>query len=323
VKRDLVGYGERPPVVPWPGGARVAVSVALNYEEGAESSIALGDPADEDVIVFGTWSSRSDRRNLMKESFFEYGSRAGIWRLLAIVEEAGVPATIFACGMALERNPLVAEAIVRAGHEICSHGYRWRGMIGLTPEEERAEIRRAVAAIESVAGVRPVGWYSRDGITEVTRDILVDEGFLYDSNAYNDDLPYTVAAGGGRHLIIPYASDTNDGRYWGQAGLATADDFFSVLRDTLEMLLIEGEDVPKMMSVGVHARIGGRPGIAIGIRRFLQWAAAREGVWFATREQIARWWLEHAPALDAEPSEASAATDSFAPRAPRGDGGAR
>lgn len=294
-----MGYGEFPPVVAWPGGARVAVSIALNYEEGAESSIARGDAVDEDVSVFGGWSSPPERRSMMKESFFEYGSRVGVWRLLGIVQEFDVPATVFACGMALEGNPAAAEAMLKAGHEIACHGYRWRGTVGMSEEEERAEIRLGLDAIEQATGVRPVGWYVRDGITERTRDILVEQGVLYDSNAYCDDLPYFVEAGGGHHLVVPYAGDTNDARFWGQGSLSTADEFAAVLRDTLDMLLIEGESVPKMMSVGLHMRIGGRPGVAIGLRRFLQYALGREGVWFATREQIARWWIANAPRPDA------------------------
>lgn len=293
--RDLVGYGEFPPVVPWPGGAKVAVSIALNYEEGAESSIARGDEVDEDVAVFGGWSSPPERRSMMKESFFEYGSRVGIWRMMHILREFAVPATVFACGMALERNPAAASAMVRNGYEIACHGYRWRGTVGMSEEEERAEIRRGLASIETATGVRPVGWYVRDGITERTRDLLVEEGVLYDSNAYCDDLPYFVAAGGRHHLVVPYAGDTNDARFWGQGSLSTADEFEAVLRDSLDMLLLEGETTPKMMSVGLHMRIGGRPGIAIALRRFLQYALAQEGVWFATREQIARWWLANGP----------------------------
>lgn len=293
--RDLVGYGEDPPAVSWPGGARVAVSVALNYEEGAERSIAAGDEVEEDVRVFGTWSAPTDQRSQMRESFFEYGSRVGIWRLLGILAEAEVPATVFACGQALERNPQVAAALARSGHEICSHGYRWRGLVGMDAAEQLAEIRRSVRAIEATTGTAPVGWYCRDGITEGTRDLLAAEGFLYDSNSYADDLPYFVATSGGRHLVVPYASDTNDARFWGEAGFATAADFSTVLLDSLDLLLEEGETVPKMMSVGLHMRIGGRPAIAIALQRFLEAALARDGVWFATREQIARWWIEHAP----------------------------
>lgn len=294
-ERDLIGYGEIPPAVQWPGGAKVAVSIALNYEEGAESSIALGDDFDEDIAVFGGWSSPPERRSMMKESFFEYGSRAGIWRLLNILKEFDVQSTVFACGLALERNPEAAKAMVRDGHEVACHGYRWRGTIGMDFDEELADIRRCISSIENTTGVRPVGFYLRDGITERTREILVNEGFLYDSNSYSDDLPYFVPAGGKQHLIVPYAGDTNDGRFWGSGSLATADDFLTVLKDSLDMLIIEGKTVPKMMSVGIHTRIGGRPGVAIALRRFIEYALVQEGVWLATRAQIAEWWIDHAP----------------------------
>ncbi|AMM34467.1 Chitin deacetylase [Sinomonas atrocyanea] len=293
--RDLIGYGENPPAVGWPGGAKVAVSLVVNYEEGAERSIAAGDAAEEDIVIFGGWSSDPSRRNLMKESFFEYGTRVGIWRYLAMLREYKVPATFMACGEALEKNPEAARAIARDGHEICGHGYRWRGMVGMSPDEERAEIRACKAAIEATAGVTPVGWYVREDITENTRAILAEEGFLYDSNSYADDLPYFVPAGEARHLVVPYSGDTNDARFWGPGSLATGEDLFTVLKDTLDCLAAEGGTVPKMMSVGIHLRIGGRPSVAAGVRRFLEYALGLDGVWFATREEIARWWLEHAP----------------------------
>lgn len=298
--RDFTGYGENPPVIRWPGGAKVAVSLVINYEEGAESSIAAGDARDEDVSVFGGWSADPSRRSLMKESFFEYGSRVGIWRYLGMLREYALPATFMACGAALEKNPEAARAIVRDGHEICAHGYKWRGTVGMTPAEEEAEIRASVAAIQATAGITPVGWYVREGITENTREILAREGFLYDSNSYSDDLPYLVQAGEASHLVVPYAGDTNDGRFWGTGSLGTGEDFYSVLKDSLDCLLLEGETVPKMMSVGVHLRIGGRPGVALGVRRFIEYALNQGNVWFATREEIARWWLEHSPAVPAE-----------------------
>lgn len=293
--RDLIGYGEHPPVVEWPNGSKVAISVAINYEEGAERSIEAGDEQDEDISIFGGWSADPARRSLMKESFFEYGSRVGIWRYLGMLREFQVPATFMACGLAFERNPEAALAIARDGHEICAHGYKWQGTVGMTPAEERAEIRACVAAIEATSGVRPVGWYAREGITESTRAILVEEGFLYDSNSYSDDIPYFVDTTAGEHLVIPYSGDTNDGRFWGPGSLATSDDFFNVLKDTLDCLLVEGVTAPKMMSVGIHLRIGGRPSVAYGVRRFFEYATAQRGVWFATREEIARWWMLNKP----------------------------
>lgn len=296
IMRDLIGYGENPPVVGWPNGARVAVSLVLNFEEGAERSIEAGDDRDEDISIFGGWSADPSRRSLMKESFFEYGSRVGIWRYLGMFREFGVRSTVMACGVALERNPEAARAITRDGHEICGHGYKWQGLVGMTAEEQRAEIRRCVAAVEDTAGVRPTGWYVREGITEETRDILAQEGFLYDSNSYSDDLPYYVDTAQGPHLVVPYSGDTNDARFWGHGSLGSPDDFFAVLRDSLDCLLIEGTETPKMMSVGIHLRIGGRPSVAMAVRRFLEYAREKEGVWFATREEIARWWLAESPA---------------------------
>lgn len=290
--RDLIGYGEHPPVVPWPGDAKVAVSIVLNFEEGAEQAIAHGDERDEDVSVFGGWSSNPEVRSLMKESFFEYGSRVGIWRYLRMLKSLEVPATVMACGMSVEKHPEAARAIIRDGHEICAHGYRWRGLVGMTAEEQLTEIRKCVGAIEQVTGSRPVGWYVRDGITPETRGILAGEGFLYDSNSYSDDIPYFVDTDNGQHLVVPYAGDTNDGRFWGNGSLGSPADFFSVLSDSLDCLLEEGEDVPRMMSVGIHLRIGGRPGIAMAVRRFIEYAQKYDDqVWFATRAQIAKWWV--------------------------------
>lgn len=292
--RDLTGYGENPPRVPWPNGARVAVSIVVHFQEGAESSIGSGDAVDEDIAVFGGWRSDPSRRNLMKESYTEYGSRAGIWRILSLLRRQRVPATVMACGRALEESPEVAAAIARDGHEVASHGYRWAGTVGMEPAEELAEIRRSTQSIQRTTGVRPVGWYVRDGITDNTRALLRAEGYLYDSNSFGDDLPYLAPTENGPHLVVPYASDTNDMRFWEGGTLATAQEYFEVCRDSLDFLLDESDNVPRMMSVGVHPRIGGRPSIARGLQQFLQYAAARDDVWFATREQIARWWVEAA-----------------------------
>ncbi|MBU2696967.1 polysaccharide deacetylase family protein [Pimelobacter sp. 30-1] len=302
--RDLVGYGENPPRVEWPGGAKVAVSVVVNFEEGAERSIEAGDARDEDIHIFGGWQADPTRRSLMKESYFEYGSRAGIWRILSLLRRHEVPATFMTCGMALEKSPEVGPAIVREGHEICAHGYRWAGTVGMEPDEELAEIRRCVEAIERTAGVRPQGWYVRDGITENTRGLLRAEGFVYDSNSYGDDLPYFVPTDRGDHLVVPYSGDANDGRFWGNASLATGNELFEVCRDTLDFLATEADGVPRMMSLGIHSRIGGRPSVASGIQSFLEYAVARDDVWFATRAEIAEWWLAAAPATASGAGEA-------------------
>ena len=292
--RDLTGYGEHPPPVSWPNGAKVAVSVVVHFQEGAESSIGSGDAVDEDITVFGGWGSDPSRRNLMKESYTEYGSRVGIWRVLSLLRRHGITATVMACGKALEESPEVAAAIVRDGHEVGAHGYRWAGTVGMDRAEELEEIRRCTASIERTTGVRPVGWYVRDGITENTRSLLKSEGYLYDSNSFADDLPYFVPVESGSHLVVPYASDTNDMRFWDGGTLATGNEFFEVCRDSLEFLLDEDDEVGRMMSVGIHSRIGGRPSIARGIQQFLQYAGERDGVWFASREQIARWWINAA-----------------------------
>lgn len=294
-ERDFVGYGGKPPVVEWPDGKRVAVSICMNYEEGAEQSIAFGDPAEEILGEWGGYLFPPGVRNVTNESFVEYGSRSGVWRLLDVLDRHGVKATFFACAIAFERNPVVARAVTERGHEVCSHGYRWESVDHMTREEERERILAAIRSFESTAGVRPCGWYGRNGLGPNSRDLLVELGFLYDSNEYNDDLPYFVETGGGRHLIVPYTGDVNDVHFWIAPGFVTADHFATYLRDTLDCLLAEGRTAPKMMSVGLHMRIAGRPGRAVGLERFLEYARSKPEVWFARRDEIARWWIEHAP----------------------------
>ena len=290
--RDLVGYGADPPVVPWPGGARLAVSVVVNYEEGSEYSHAMGDPDQEGLTEFGNYPLPEGYRNLAMESMFEYGSRAGVWRILRLFEETGVRSTFYACAVAFEQNPAVARAVVDGGHEVCSHGYRWEEVFRLSREEERDHIRRAVESFERTTGRRPVGWYCRFGPSVHTRALLVEEGgFLYDSDAYNDDLPYFVEVGGKRHLVVPYTPDANDFRFWTTPGFVTAEHFYQYLRDGFDTLYAEAAACPKMMSIGLHARMIGRPGRLPALRRFIAHAQAHEGVWFATREEIARHWL--------------------------------
>lgn len=294
--RDFIGYGPNPPQVEWPGGARLAVSLALNYEEGSEHSLSFGDSEDEPMGEWGGYvSPPSTHRNRVVESVMEYGSRVGVWRLLNILSEYEVHGTFFACAMALEKNPLVARAIVDQGHEVCSHGYRWEDHYAFNREEERERIELAVRSFETTTGVRPVGWYSRHGFTDHTRKLLVDAGFLYDSNAYNDELPYWVKVGERDHLVVPYTPDVNDVRFWTTPGFITANDFFDYMKEGFDRLLKESAKTPRMMSVGLHMRIAGRPSRAGALERFLDYVRGKPGVWIARRDEIARWWVENGP----------------------------
>jgi putative urate catabolism protein len=294
MERDLVGYGERPPQPGWPGRARLALSFVLNYEEGGESSVLEGDPAAEAFLheVVGA-PATVGRRNLNVESMFEYGSRSGFWRVHRIFTGHRVSLTVYAVGQALERNPQAARAMVAAGWEVASHGWRWIDYMELSQEEERAHIRRSIEAIERACGVRPVGWYT-GRVSEHTRRLVVEEGgFLYDSDSYADELPYWVEVSGRRHLVIPYTLDANDFKFLLVNGFVTASDFLEYLVDTFEQLYEEGG---RMMSVGLHCRIVGRPGRARALDRFLAHVRERDGVWMTTRAEIARHWhAHHAP----------------------------
>lgn len=291
--RDLVGYGAEPPDPRWPDGKRVALSLVLNYEEGGESSPLEGDPASEAYLheVIGA-PPTVGRRNLNTESMFEYGSRVGFWRIHRLVTGFGLPLTVFAVGRALEQNPAAARAMADAGWEVASHGWRWIDYGAFSEAEERSHLERSVEAIERLTGTRPVGWYTGRG-SEATRRLVVEAGgFLYDSDAYADELPYWVDVDGSAHLVLPYTLDANDFKFLLPNGFVTADDFATYLIDTLDELRAEGG---RMMSVGLHCRIVGRPGRIAGLRRFLAHAVACDDVWVATRADIARHWHAHHP----------------------------
>ena len=292
--RDLIGYGRTPPDPKWPGQARIAVQFVLNYEEGSEYSIPDGDGFSETALSEAQSGIAHGSRDLAVESVYEFGSRVGFWRIMELFAERGLPLTIFACALALERNPDAARAIVDAGHDVCCHGWRWFKHWLLDEDEERAQIRMAVASLERSLGTRPLGWYCRYAPGVNTRRLVVEEGgFLYDSDAYNDELPYWVAVEGRQHLVVPYTNDANDSKFSNPAGFATGEDFFMYLKDTFDVLYREGRVRPKMMSVGLHMRLSGRPGRAAGLARFLDYVGRHKAVWVCRRLDIARHWHEH------------------------------
>lgn len=296
--RDFVGYGPRPPAARWPGEARVAVQFAINFEEGAECSVADGDARNEIGLAEAAGGRLPPgRRDLAFETMYEYGSRVGIWRLLEQFRQRELPVTMFGCAVAFERNPAVAQAVREAGYDVCCHGWRWIEPFRLGEDEEREHIARAVASLTQTIGERPLGWYCRFGPSEHTRALLVEEGgFLYDSDAYNDELPYWTMVGARPHLVVPYTMDANDAKFAPPASFATGEDFFIYLKETFDMLYAEGARTPRIMSVGLHPRLSGRPARAHGLARFLDYARSHDQVWFCRRLDIARHWQsEHPP----------------------------
>jgi allantoinase len=295
--RDMIGYGSKPPHPRWPGRARLAVQFVINYEEGGENCVLHGDPASEAFLSeIVAAEPRYGVRHISMESVYEYGSRAGFWRLLRLFTERRLTATVFAVGMALERNPPAAAAMVEAGFEIAAHGWRWIDYQYVDAATEREHIRLAVAAIERATGSKPLGWYT--GRTSPNTRALVAEhgGFLYDADSYADDLPYWEVVGDRPLLIVPYTLDANDMRFATAQGFNSGEQFFAYLRDAFDLLYAEGEIAPKMMSVGLHARLAGRPGRAASLARFLDYVAGHHDVWICRRVDIARHWIEHHPA---------------------------
>jgi allantoinase len=292
--RDLIGYGKNYPVIAWPGRARIAVSLVVHFEEGAElgpDEEPLG--MESNVEGFGVVGGVG-KRSWNVDSMFEYGSRRGFWRIIDLLARHDVKATFFCSGQALERNPAAAREITARGHEACGHGYRWEYEYTLSREKEREHIAKAVEAIRRTTGQRPVGWNSR-GPGPNTRELLVAEGgFIYDSDSYGDDLPSFVDVDGKPFLTVPYALDVNDEKFWSHLmlpGFTNARDFFAMMKGSFDQLYAEGETHPRMMSVGIHLRISGRPGRAKQIEDFIKYARGFPGVWFARRVDIAEWWL--------------------------------
>ena len=293
--RDFVGYGRRPPDPGWPGGARLALNFVINYEEGSEPSIDDGDGASEARLTEVAQSPvPAGTRDLAAESMFEYGARVGFWRLKRLFDERGLPFTLFACALALERNPAAAAAVRNDGIDVCCHGWRWIEAFRLTEDEEREHIRRAVESLRQTTGRRPEGWYCRYGPSVHTRRLLVEEGgFVYDSDAYNDELPYWVGVGDKPHLVVPYSLAHNDAKF--ASALATGGQFHEVLRDAIDFLRDEGKVTPRMMSVGLHLRLAGHPARAAGLARLLDHVRGCGDVWVSTRGEIARHWIRRHP----------------------------
>jgi len=295
--RDMQGYGANPPDPRWPGGARIALQFVLNYEEGAEQCVLHGDAASETFLseIAGARACEG-ARHMSMESLYEYGSRAGVWRLLRLFERRNLPLTVFAVAMALERNPEAAAAFKAAGHEVASHGWRWIDYQFMDEATEREHLARAVETIQVLTGERPLGWYTGRDSPNTRRLVVEHGGFLYDADSYADDLPYWVQVGGRDHLVVPYTLDCNDMRFATPAGFATGADFFAHLRDAFDVLWREGERAPKMMSVGLHCRLAGRPARAAALERFLDHVQRHDGVWICRRVDIARHWIAEHPA---------------------------
>lgn len=295
--RDMIGYGRNPPDPKWPGGARVAVQFVLNYEEGGENTILHGDPASEAFLsdiagavpLVGT-------RNMNMESMYEYGSRAGFWRVFRAFTERKMPLTVYAVAMAMERNPDGVKAMMEAGWEMASHGWRWIDYQNMSELAERAHVRKVLEIHERMTGSKPDGWYT--GRTSPnTRRLVLEEhpGLVYDSDSYADDLPYYTHEFGKPHLIIPYTLDVNDYRSVAGSYLSTAEELFTYWRDSFDMLYAEGAEAPKMLNIGLHCRLVGRPGRTVALIRFLDHVLSHDKVWVCRRIDLAKHWLKHHP----------------------------
>jgi len=295
--RDMLGYGQNPPHPMWPNNSRIALQFVINYEEGGENCILHGDPASETFLseIIGA-TPYTDARHMSMESIYEYGSRAGFWRLHRLFTSMNIPVTIFGVAMALERNPEAVEAMLKADWEIASHGYRWIDYKNIPEDIEREHMAKAIDIHTRVTGSRPLGWYT--GRTGVNTQRLVQEagGFLYDADSYADDLPYWVKTPAGKpHLVVPYTLDTNDMRFASPQGFNSGEQFFSYLRDAFDVLYAEGEATPKMLSIGLHCRLIGRPGRIASLEKFIDYVNNHADVWLCRRIDIARHWHKHHP----------------------------
>ena len=293
--RDMVGYGSKRLEVKWPNNARIALQIVLNYEEGAENCVLHGDKHSEVFLSEIIGAQPVKGRHINMESLYEYGSRSGFWRLHKLFQEKKIPITIFGVGMALEKNPEICKAIKDANYEVASHGWRWIDYQSVKKSEEKKHMKLAIKKIKEIFGERPLGWYT-GRCSPNTRDLVFEEGgFLYDSDSYSDDLPYWEIRKKKKQLIIPYTLDNNDMRFVSNQGFNTGDHFFTYLKDSFDALYEEGKTNPKMMSVGLHCRLVGRPGRIQSLKRFLEYVLSYEDVWICKRIDIAKHWIKNYP----------------------------
>ena len=292
--RDLTGYGARPPLVAWPDSARIAVQFVINYEEGAENCVLHGDEASEAFLseIVGA-SAYPGQRHMTMESIYEYGARAGFWRLHRLFSDRQMPVTVFGVAMALQRNPAVVDAMLEASWEIASHGYRWIDYQSVEEKIEREHMQKAIEIHREVTGERPLGWYLGRCGPNSHRIAAEEGGFSYNADSYADDLPYWDCSHGKPQLMVPYTLDANDMRFATPQGFNSGQQFYDYLKDTFDVLYTEGNSQPKMMSVGLHCRLAGRPGRAAALARFLDYVQSHEQVWIARRIDIANHWREN------------------------------
>ena len=295
--RDIAGYGASPPQANWPGKARLALQFVLNYEEGGENSVLHGDPASEAFLseIVGAQPVQG-ARHMSMESLYEYGSRVGVWRILELFKRHGMPLTVYGVAMAMERNPAAVKAFLRAGHEIASHGWRWINYQHMPIDEERKHMRRAIEIHKRLTGERPLGWYTGRTSPNTRRLVVEEGGFVYDADDYSDDLPWYDTRYGRPQLVVPYTLDANDMRFATPQGFNSGEQFFQYLKDSFDTLYAEGARTPRMMSVGLHCRLAGRPGRIASLEKFLKYASGKPRVWIARRIDIARHWLKQHPA---------------------------
>jgi allantoinase len=293
--RDMAGYAGQPPHAQWPGGARIAVQFVLNFEEGGENHVLHGDSGSEQFLSDIIGAPSFPDKHMSMDSLYEYGSRAGFWRIHQEFQKRGLPLTVFGVAMALARNPAIVDAIKAADYDVVSHGWRWIHYQNLDIQTERQHMQQAVEILEALFDKKPLGWYTgRDSPN--TRQLVAEQGgFLYDSDYYGDDLPFWTTVDSKPHLIVPYTLDANDMRFATAQGFNTAEQFYTYLKDSFDVLYEEGETSPKMMSIGMHCRLLGRPGRFRALQRFLDYVQNHDDVWICRREDIARHWLHHHP----------------------------